>query len=105
MCCCKLHLHARTAIKCLIACCKKQEITIEEISDYDSFFKNITANCSANETTYIDWICTPNKGSTCDDIQHTWSNLKDIILPKCDLNTTVPFTQFVKKPLKTKKGK
>jgi hypothetical protein len=105
MCCCKLHLHARRAIESLIACCKKQEVTLEGISDYESFFKTITSNCSGNETTYINWICTPSKNSICDEIQDKWSNLVAIILLNSDPNTTVPLTQFLKKPHTTKKWK
>ena len=105
MCCCKLHLHARYSVSSLIACCKKQEISLNDITDYDSFFKTVTSECGSNDTTYIDWKCTQDKKNCCDHIKGKWSSLANSIISKSDEKITVPFTQFVKKPHTTKKGK
>ena len=53
MCLCKLHLHARKAVNALIKLCKKQNIELDEIDDYDSFFTWLTRNCQKDECTYI----------------------------------------------------
>ena len=53
---------------------------------------------------YINWNCTPNKDSICDEINTNCSNLKNIILNKQDPQQTVSFTHFTKKPYTTKKG-
>ena len=40
-----------------------------EFEDYDGFFSLITEECNAEEFTYLDWSCTPNKSEVCQDIK------------------------------------
>ena len=68
MCCCKKHLHARWAITALIEIAKKQKISLE-FGSYKEFFDVLTEKCTKDNLAYINWDCTPNKKSTCIDIE------------------------------------
>ena len=105
MCCCKLHLHARWSVKALVSCCMNNNIDIGNINNYDTFFSTLTEGCESDPNTYIDWRCTPDKKTTCQGISNKWIALKENILADDSRNETVPFTHFVTKPHKTKKGK
>ena len=93
MCCCKLHLHARWAVKAMIKCFTKQEIPFP-VSDYLNFFSSLYADCENGENTYITWDCTPNKNKVCAHISRNWHELKNIAATS-DVNVTVPFTEFM----------
>ena len=126
MCVCKTHLHARRAVNALVALCKKQEVDLADINDYDSFFASLTSNCPKSDTkftgcdckdknktcdcpkkhtTYISWDCAEDQKKTCIHVQDKWEKLKSTILPKSEPDSTVPLSTFVKKPYRTKKGK
>lgn len=96
VCCCKTHLHARWSIKALVSCCREQNMTIDsgDVTSYDSFFQFVTKDCQSDETTYIDWKCTPVKSSTCDNISTNWKKLKEEVLRKDDETTCVNMQHF-----------
>ena len=105
MCVCKTHLHAHRAVNALVALCKKQEVDLADINDYDSFFASIRSNCPKSDTTYISWDCTEDKKKPCqDNVQDKWERLKSTVLPKSKPDSTVPLSTFLKKPYRTKKG-
>ena len=104
MCVCKQHLHMRWALKSLIEVCKENEIDLGDTKNYDTFFSHLTVGCKSNPNSYITWECTPNYKTICPSISNKWDFLKEIILSK-NPQKTVEFTQFVKKPHVTKKGK
>ena len=103
MCCCKLHLHARWSISALIECAKKQGIQID-FDTYDTFFNYLTKDCQSSESTYIDWVCTPNKKSTCDHIQGKWEGIKSGVISIADEDVTVKLMHFESVETTTKKG-
>lgn len=51
MCCCKLHLLAIWVISALLTTWKQQKIDLGEVSDYNSFFNFITAECESESNT------------------------------------------------------
>lgn len=93
MCCCKLHLHARWAIEALINCAAKQNINIQ-ITDYKSFFDILTTNCEKDETAYINWTCTPDKNTYCENIKENWKIISDNLVESSAHNVCVTLTTF-----------
>ena len=70
MCCCTTHLHA-WSICALIECAEKQKINIA-YSDYTNFFEVLMREGSF---TYIQWSCTPDKKTICNQISKIWDEL------------------------------
>ena len=103
MCCCKKHLHARWAITALIEIAKKQKISLE-FGSYKEFFDVLTEKCTKDNLAYINWDCTPNKKSTCIDIEQKWEKMKTTLIDADD-QTTVKFQYFIKEQVLNKKGK
>ena len=115
MCVCKCSEFIR-AVNSLFALCKKQEVDLGNIKDYDSFFVSFTSNCPKSETTYtgcdcedkkncncpkkhttyISWDCAKDPKKTCIHIQDKWEELKSTTLPNSKPDSTVPLTTFLK---------
>ena len=104
MCCCKMHLHARWAIKALVDCASKQEIPLE-FNDYTTFFNSITSNCTTASTTYIGWECTPDKKMICAHVKENWVQLKNELLSRSNPNVLVGMMHFEKVSTVNKQGK
>ena len=106
MCCCKIHLHARWAIKSLLSNVKKQNIEVD-FNDYSSFFDHLTKQCPTvnNNDKYLNWNCTHNNTFMCNDITRTWNTFKDKILKSSNPNITSKFMYFDKIEKLSKKGK
>ena len=68
MCVCKLHLHARWAVKSLVNCCNENEMNIDGIKDYETFLQKLTEECETDPNTYISWNCTPDHKTLCPSI-------------------------------------
>ena len=104
MCVCKLHLHARWAVKSLVECCKVNDINLDDITNYETFLNKMSDDCEKDLNAYVSWTCTPDIKTTCSTISKKWDALKSELLVK-NHPQTVPFTHFVKKQHTTKKGK
>lgn len=61
--------------------------------------------CDTDPYSYINWDCAPYHKTMCSSITRIWNGLKSEILSNKEATKMVPFTQFVKKPHITKKGK
>lgn len=105
MCCCKLHLHARWALKALIECCKMQNIDLQGVNCYETFFKKITEDCASCVSTYIDWSCVTSTSQLCEHIQQNWDNFLSKITSQADDKVTVSFMHFEKVDITTRAGK
>ena len=105
MCCCKKHLHIRWLVKALTDCAAKQTLALVSFNDYNSFFNHLTKDCIKKKSTYINWDCTIDKYTVCDDIKKTWDNLKDCILNEDNRVTKVPMQHFEKIETISKYGK
>ena len=105
ICCCLLHLHARWSINAIIQCAKKQNIPLESFDSYTMFFKALTEQCSNHDYTYISWQCTPDKKATSQDISSNWKCPKLFLVKNSNGDVTVPFNDFQKTKIITKKGK
>ena len=105
MCVCKKHLHARWGIQALITLANAQKIDLGTISNYTTFFDYLTNTCPSNETTYIDWSCTPSKDTVCGDISSKWNTLKEHVLTKDDGVSTVSLQHFITVETGTTSGK
>ena len=104
VCCCKLHLHARWAVRSLITCCKKQEIDLGQVTTYETFFERITEFCPTSTSTYIPWECTPDKKTVCEEIGKKWNNLRSYVEEIADSTVTVTMSKFVKTTYQKKNG-
>jgi len=105
VCCCKTHLHARWSIKALVSCCNAQNISLQgEVSSYDSFFDHIYKDCQPEDTTYINWQCTPDRKTVCNSVIANWNALKDEALAKDDKTTCVSMQHFEKAESTMKNG-
>ena len=102
MCCCLLHLHASNAV---IQCEKKENIPLESFDSYIKFSKALTEQCSNHDYTYISWQCTPDKKATSQDISSNWKCPKLFLVKNSNGDVTVPFNDFQKTKIITKKGK
>ena len=87
----------------LIECAKKQGIQID-FDTYDTFFNYLTKDCQSSESTYVDWVCTPNTKSTCDHIQGKWESIKSGVISIADEDVTVKLMHFEYVETTTKKG-
>ena len=105
MCFCKKHLHIQSSIKALIDYVAKQNICLGIINGYHSFFNDLTKDWIKEEATYINWDCTIDKYTVCDDIKKNWDNLKDRILNEGNGVTTVAMEHFEKIETISKYGK
>ena len=96
MCVCKTQLHARWAIEALLSCMSKQNIHFEQISNYVTFFQYLYKNCPKGDHSYLCWTCTPDKNTTCQEINSNFDELKNKILAQDDGQTNVKFQYFDK---------
>ena len=85
--------------------CCKTNTCLGIINDYNSFFNHLTKDCIKEESTYINWDCTIDKYTVCDDIKKNWDNLKDCILNEDNGVTKVPMQHFEKIETIIKYGK
>ena len=97
--------HARWAIKALLECASKQNILIESVSDYYSFFEKLTSRCPKDNYTHISWECTPDTTRICNDIKACWDDIKQQVLAQDDNVTTVQMEHFVLEERVLKGGK
>ena len=59
MCVCKLHLHGRSSVKCLLDLREKHDIKLD-FDCYETFFSYLS-DIPDDKSTYIKWDCTPSK--------------------------------------------
>ena len=104
MCVCKKHPHARWLIQALISCCIQQSINLGQISDYSTFFIYLLSNCHQESSTYLNWDCTPDKYTICNDILLKFEQLKNNLLSQDDGVTTVNLQDFDEVEIITKNG-
>ena len=101
VCCCKKHLHARWAINALIDCAKAQNLDLDTIESYDTFFEYLTSNCEKETTTYLAWECTPNKKEFCKAVTAKWENLKASLIERSNDEVTAQLKGFEKLEITT----
>ena len=83
MCCCKLYLHARWSVMCMLEIIQKCNIKVE-FDSYETFFDYLTKNCASSSTTYIEWSCTPSKTVVCEEVLQNWVSLKTHLIALVD---------------------
>jgi hypothetical protein len=106
LCCCKDHLHARWAIQALLENTSKQNIQLD-FNSYETFFEYLTRKCDnvSEGDKYINWACTPDKNTLCNDIHSQWTTLKNDLIAQNKPNVVTKFMHFEKKEVVSKKGK
>jgi hypothetical protein len=106
VCCCKVHVEAQRSIDAFIKLCQEQTINIHDIQNYETFFEYLQTVCdTTDESSYVDWKCTPDKNTTCEQIKKRWEELSQEAIRKSDPDVTVPLICFVKTKYTQKSGK
>ena len=65
-----------------------------------TLLEHLSGHCSSDETTYVDWKCSPDNHNLCKKILDKWNLLKENVLVKDDGSTNVNMQSFKKKEMK-----
>ena len=75
-------------------CTRKQHVNIGSITDYQSLFYFLTADCGKEKNAHNNWKSNPSQKEVCQHILSKWQQLKESILAQNDATTTVKVQHF-----------